>query len=97
MAFGASRTECRFSSTRVLSNEEALAESFAQVAVHGLRGLLAGIAFPVRHGYVTLLLKHVTHHGNLMPIVPEAVGLYLGGVNVNSWLGGAHFSPQSPD
>jgi len=77
--------------------EEALAESFAQVAVHGLRGLLTGIAFPVRNGYVTLFVKQVTHHGTLKPVVPEAAGLYLGSPNVNSWLWGVYFSQQSPD
>jgi hypothetical protein len=77
--------------------EEALAESFAQVAVHGLRGLLTGIALPVRNGYVALFVKHLTHHGNWMPVVPEATGLYLGSVNVNSWLWNVHFSSQSSD
>lgn len=77
--------------------EEALAESFAQVAIHGVRGLLTGIAFPVRNGYVTLFVKQVTHHGILKPVVPEAAGLYLGSLNVNSWLWDMHFSPRRPD
>lgn len=77
--------------------EEALAESFAQAAVHCVRGLLTGIAFPVRNGYVTLFVKQATHHGTLKPIVPEAAGLYLGSLNVNSWLWDVYFSPQSPD
>jgi hypothetical protein len=34
--------------------EEALAESFAQLRVHGLQGLLTGLRFPVANGYVTL-------------------------------------------
>lgn len=34
--------------------EEALAESYAQVKVNGLRALPDGLAFPMRNGYVTL-------------------------------------------
>jgi hypothetical protein len=34
--------------------EEALAESYAQVTVNGLRALPDGLTFPVRNGYVTL-------------------------------------------
>jgi hypothetical protein len=34
--------------------EEALAETYAQLKVHGFKGLPTGIAFPVKHGYVTL-------------------------------------------
>jgi hypothetical protein len=34
--------------------EEALAETYAQVRVRGLRGLPTGIRFPIQHGYVTL-------------------------------------------
>jgi hypothetical protein len=74
-----------------------MAESFAQVAVHGLRGLMTGITFPVRNGYVSLLVRQVTHNGVLMPVVPEAAGLYLGIVNVNSWLWDVYYSPQRPD
>jgi hypothetical protein len=34
--------------------EEALAETYAQLRVHGLRGLPTGITFPVTNGYVTV-------------------------------------------
>jgi hypothetical protein len=34
--------------------EEALAETFAQVKVNGVKGFLNGIAFPVKYGYVTV-------------------------------------------
>jgi hypothetical protein len=34
--------------------EESLAESFAQLRVNGLSGLMTGIRFPVRNGYMTL-------------------------------------------
>ena len=77
--------------------EKALAESFAQVAVHGLRELMTGIAFPVRNGYVSLFVKTVTRNGVVMPIAPEAAGLYLGSVNVKNWLWDVYFSPQRPD
>lgn len=32
--------------------EEALAESYAQVKVNGLRGLPEGLAFPIRNGHM---------------------------------------------
>jgi hypothetical protein len=34
--------------------EEALAETYAQLRVHGIRGLPTGLRFPIRNGYVTL-------------------------------------------
>ena len=34
--------------------EEAMAESYAQLRVHGLEGILVGIRFPVQGGYVTV-------------------------------------------
>jgi hypothetical protein len=34
--------------------EEALAESYAQLRVNGIKGLPAGIRFPIANGYVTL-------------------------------------------
>ena len=34
--------------------EEALAESYAQVKVNGVRALPDGLTFPIRNGYVTL-------------------------------------------
>ena len=34
--------------------EEALAETYAQLRVHGVRGLPTGIRFPITNGYVTL-------------------------------------------
>jgi len=34
--------------------EEALAESVAQLAAHGIIGLLRGVRFPIANGYVTL-------------------------------------------
>jgi hypothetical protein len=36
--------------------EEALVETFAQLRVHGLTGLMTGIRFPVANGYMTLQL-----------------------------------------
>ncbi|HEX8200199.1 MAG TPA: hypothetical protein VF590_06905, partial [Isosphaeraceae bacterium] len=34
--------------------EEAMAESYAQLRVHGLQQILVGIRFPIRNGYVTV-------------------------------------------
>jgi len=76
--------------------EEALAESFAQVSVNGLRGLITGIVFPVRYGYVTVLTRQVTQAGVLMPVVPELAGLLVGSVNANASIWDVYFSSQRP-
>jgi hypothetical protein len=34
--------------------EEALAETYAQLRVNGIKGLPAGVRFPIANGYVTL-------------------------------------------
>ena len=34
--------------------EEVLAETYAQLRVNGIRGMPAGIRFPIENGYVTL-------------------------------------------
>jgi hypothetical protein len=52
--------------------EEALAESYAQLRVNGIKGLPAGIRFPISNGYVTL--RAVT--------TEAAVGLAFGTVTV---------------
>jgi hypothetical protein len=47
--------------------EEALAESYAQLRVNGIKGLPAGIRFPIANGYVTL--RAVSLEGGAMTIV----------------------------
>lgn len=76
--------------------EEALAESFAQVSVNGARGLFTGIAFPVRHGYVSLFTKYAVQDGVVMPIIPEIAGLFLGSVNAGGWIWDMHFANSEP-
>jgi hypothetical protein len=48
--------------------EEALAESVAQLAAHGIIGLLQGIRFPIANGYITLqqLLSEGTEIGTIL-------------------------------
>ena len=77
--------------------EEALAESFAQVSVNGLRGVFTGIVFPVRNGYVTLFSKQVNYGVLATPFVPEIAGIYLGVVNAKGWTWDAYFSPSRPN
>jgi hypothetical protein len=76
--------------------EEALAESFAQVSVHGLRGLLTGIVFPVRHGYVSRFTKYALQDGVVMPVVPEIAGMLLGSINSRGWTWDMYFSGTQP-
>jgi hypothetical protein len=74
--------------------EEAMAESFAQVSVSGVRQLFTGIVFPVRNGYVRLFNKQLNSGYG---VVPELTGVYLGVVNVRGWGWDAYFSPARPD
>jgi hypothetical protein len=66
--------------------EEALAESYAQLRVHGVRGLPAGIRFPVANGYVTLsaVLKEAVVAGG------------LGSITVAGIIYAVNFEPSAP-
>ena len=55
--------------------EEALAESYAQLRVNGLRGLPTGIKFPIKEGYVTI--QAVAAEGALGTIVIGGVTYYV--------------------
>jgi hypothetical protein len=48
--------------------EEAMAESYAQLRVHGLQNILIGISFPLKGGYVTIsqIASEGTAIGNIM-------------------------------
>lgn len=74
--------------------EEAMAESFAQVSVNGVRDLFTGIVFPVRGGYVMLFNKQVNRGYG---VVPEITGLYLGVVNIKGWGWDAYYAPVQPN
>jgi hypothetical protein len=60
--------------------EEALAESYAQVKVNGIRSLPEGLSFPIREGYVTL--RGVAREGAIGAITYGGV-LYGVHVSVN--------------
>jgi hypothetical protein len=78
--------------------EEALAEGFAQVKVgNGLRGAWTGICFPVRRGYVKLFASTGARGSVEHGFVTEAVGMFLGTLNVNGWIWNAYFSEQRPE
>ena len=66
--------------------EEALAETFAQVCVNGARGIVQGLTFPVREGYV--------HVSGPISMTAEARGMLLGPVNVGGMLHNAYHSLQ---
>jgi hypothetical protein len=60
--------------------EEALAETVAQIGVHGVRRFFTGIRFPIQNGYMFL-----TKGGGYSPLftgsgtIPEAAGLLYNG------------------
>jgi hypothetical protein len=51
--------------------EEALAETVSLVRGHGVSGLIGGLTFPVKNGYVT-----ITKMGN------EIAGIFMGPINI---------------
>ena len=61
--------------------EEALAETYAQLRVNGIRGTLTGVAFPVKEGYVVLsdVIQEVAK-GSLIGTV------VVGGVTYSAYL-----------
>lgn len=77
--------------------EETIAETYAQVSVHGIRDLLTGIVFPVKNGYVTLFAQKVINNRTVLPVVPEAAGMFLGVVNAHGWIWMAYHSLKRPD
>ncbi len=72
--------------------EEAIAETVAQVGVSGFKSAFAGLTFPVKNGYVTVLRKA----GDLKPVLPEATGLIVGGFLVGGMQFQVTFSTTSP-
>lgn len=54
--------------------EEAVAEAVGQMGVNGFKAAFSGISFPVKNGYVTLFRRT----RDLMPVLPEAIGLIAG-------------------
>jgi hypothetical protein len=68
--------------------EEALAETYAQLSVNGLRGLWSGIGFPVHNGYVTLV--------GVGGVLPEFVGLLAGSFNACGQTWRMYYSNQTP-
>jgi hypothetical protein len=55
--------------------EEALAESYAQLKVNGVKGLPSGITFPIRNGYVTL--SAVVKEGAIGTVTVGGVTYYV--------------------
>jgi hypothetical protein len=77
--------------------EEAIAESYAQVSVHGIKELLTGITFPVDGAYVTLINRAVINNKAVFPVIPEAAGIFLGVANARGWLWQVYHSFRRPD
>lgn len=76
--------------------EEALAETVAQVGVHGLRSVFRGISFPVRNGYVTLMTRAVVNNRVAFPVLPELAGLVAGGFVLGGEWYEVRFSSRRP-
>lgn len=79
------RTTSYFRSSLSRYLEEAMAETFAQVGVNGVRSFVVGIRFPVDSGYV-----YLTRGGGFNPlmsgsgVVPEGVALLASGTLAGS-------------
>lgn len=66
--------------------EEALAESYAQMRVNGIKGLPAGIRFPIANGYVTLRAV----------LTEAAAGAALGTISIGGIVYAVDFSASNP-
>jgi hypothetical protein len=77
--------------------EEAMAESYAQVSVHGLRRLITGVVFPVKNGYVTMFNREVANTSVIYPLVPEISALFLGVVDARGWTWNLYHSLRRPE
>ncbi len=72
------RMSAYFRSSLLTYLEEAMAESYAQLRVHGLQNILVGIRFPIAEGYITI--SQLTSEG-------IAIGnILIGGMNVTIYL-----------
>jgi hypothetical protein len=80
--------------------EEALAETIAQVGVYGFGQVFKGISFPIREKYVTLLRPEtiLTSQGTriVLPILPEAAGLFAGSLLVSGMRFDMYISDRRP-
>jgi hypothetical protein len=77
--------------------EEALAETYAQVSVHGVRATVDGLSFPVRNGYVTVLRRMPLAPGEAIePVLPEAAGLVASGITTAGGVYDAWLSRRPP-
>ena len=61
--------------------EEALAETYAQLRVSGIKGLPTGIAFPVKNGYVTLRATVIEGAGATIVVGGTTYGVYYAASN----------------
>lgn len=81
------RAELRFSgyekSALLRYLEEALAESFAQLKVHGLKKVIVGIRFPISHGYLTI--SELVAEGIAIGNIIVSGTIYKVYVNHGSW------------
>lgn len=66
--------------------EEALAESYAQMRVNGIKGLPEGIRFPIANGYVTLRAV----------LTEAAVGAGIGTITIGGIVYAVDFSSSNP-
>ena len=81
--------------------EEALAETIAQVGVFGWRSAINGITFPVKNGYLTIrdpltLNARQIRRESLTNLTNEAVGIFLGPINLGGMIYYVHRTYTAP-
>lgn len=76
--------------------EEALAETIAQVRIHGFREVVSGVTFPVKNGYITLLLRDARRFEKGAPVLIETGGFLAGNLLVHGMLFDVHHSHHLP-
>lgn len=74
--------------------EEAMAETYAQLKVNGISGLISGLKFPVKEGYVKLLqFGHVPN----TPTLPLAAEVAIGAIVVGGYTYSVYWAATTPD
>lgn len=76
--------------------EEVLAQTIAHVRINGFKAVFRGVSFPVKNGYVTLILRDAKKPEKGTPLLVEVRGFLAGNLLVHGMLFDIHYSTIPP-
>ncbi|MGI9507915.1 MAG: hypothetical protein ACR2QJ_01030 [Geminicoccaceae bacterium] len=76
--------------------EELLAQTIAEVRMNGFKAVFRGVSFPIKNGYVTLLLRDAKKPQKGTPLLVEIRGFLAGNLLVHGMLFDIHHSNFQP-